>query len=162
MFTGAHQTELWPVDISVLCYLSSVSAAASGLRHGADCATHYPSTQGTRSVNWPTSIQNEIWRQYCWIVLMRLFSSAHFGRTLESTLSVSDGMMTFTHLGYLSKYFCPYLSKYFCQKLCKYFWSKIVQIFLVKNCANIFGQNCANIFGQKLCKYFLSKWCKYF
>ena len=88
---------------------------------------------------------------------LTIFSSAHFGRTLESTLSVTDVMMTFTQLGYLSKYFCPYLSKYFCpylskyffQKLCNYFWSKIVQIFLIKNCANILG--------QKLCKYIWSK-----
>ena len=93
-------------------------------------------------------------------IFLCFFSSAHFGRTLESTLSVRVVMMTFTQLGYLSKYFCPYLSKYFCQKLCKYFWSKIMQIFLDKNCANIFGQKLCKYFCQKLCKYFWSKLCK--
>ena len=89
-----------------------------------------------------------------------IFSSAHFRRTLESTLSVRHGMMTL-----LNKVICLNIFVLIClnifvkncpnifgQKLCKYFWSKIVQIFLVK-CANIFGQNIwknfAKIFGRK-------------
>ena len=96
-----------------------------------------------------------------------LFSSAHFGRTLEYTLSVRVVMTPLLNwvicpnifvlicLNILSKIVQIFLVKncvfVFGQKLCKYFWSKIVQIFLVKNCANflvknIFLKNCANIF----------------
>ena len=60
---------------------------------------------------------------------MSFFSSAHFGRTLESTLSVSDDDDTFTQLGYLSKYFCLYTSKYFCPYLSKYFCKKLYKYF---------------------------------
>ena len=76
------------------------------------------------------------------------FSSAHFGRTLEPTLSVSDVMI----MTLLIWVICPNIFVLIClnifvkncanifgQKLCKYFWTKIVQIFLDKNCANIFG-----------------------
>ena len=67
-----------------------------------------------------------------------LFSSAHFGRTLESTLSVSDVMI----MTLLIWVICPNIFVLICLNI------------FVKNCANIFDQNCANIFGQKLCKYF--------
>ena len=68
------------------------------------------------------------------------FSSAHFGRTLESTLSVTHVML----------WWWPLLN----WDICLNIFVLICLNFFVKNCANILVKNCANIFGQKLCKYF--------
>ena len=71
-----------------------------------------------------------------------IFSSAHFGRTLESTLLVTHFMMTFTQLGYLSKCFYPYLSKYFWPNLSKLFcqicWKFFLLFFNFSKCFQIF------------------------
>ena len=82
-------------------------------------------------------------------------------------------MMDLTHLGYLSKYFCPYLSKYFChclQCLCdidisQIFLSKIVQISSKYFCPKFsknFCQKSSKYFCKKLFTHFCQKLSTYF
>ena len=57
---------------------------------------------------------------FAWM-LYDVFSSALRQNSRVQPVSQAWGMMTFTQLGYLSKYFCPFMSKYFCPSVSKYF-----------------------------------------
>ena len=75
-----------------------------------------------------------------------LFSSAHFGRTLESTLSVSDVMMA----PLLNWVICLNIFVLICLNI---FVKKYPNIF-VKNCPNIFVKNYPNIFVKNYANIF--------